>query len=280
MRGVPSQEPSASLLASARMRLDEALDQLPPVGGVGRFRQALRGWAFHLRAVPAMACLLLVLGFAGGGVAGLQVAKHDAAKAPNENGVTTSALPGALPDGIAGISGVAVQPGSNLVQVRYNRLVPGMVEADASDPRIQQLLLLATRSAGNPGVRVDSVGLLADQCRAGECGGSNGGNESGTLVRQALMASLRYDKNAGVRLKALDGLAPYIGEDEAVRNSVLEALLHDDNPGVRTQAIQMLTPVEADGSVREVLHTLANDDRNPYIRTVSQETLAQGPEIQ
>jgi len=100
------------------------------------------------------------------------------------------------------------------------------------------------------------------------------------LVRQALMASLRYDKNAGVRLKALDGLAPYIGEDEAVRNSVLEALLHDDNPGVRTQAIQMLTPVEADGSVREVLHTLANDDRNPYIRTVSQETLAQGPEIQ
>jgi hypothetical protein len=78
----------------------------------------------------------------------------------------------------------------------------------------------------------------------------------------------------------LDGLAPYVAEDEAVRNSVLEALLHDENPGVRTQAIQMLTPVEADGSVRQVLHKVATEDSNPYLRTVSQETLAQGPELQ
>jgi anti-sigma factor RsiW len=268
-------EPSASLLAGARMRLEEALDQLPPVGTVGRLRQTLRGWAFHLGAAPALASLLLVLGFAGGGVAGLQVARH-AAKPTADGSVAMSTQPGALPEGIASISGVTTEPGSSLVQVRYSRLVPGTVEADAKDPRIQQLLLLATQNRVNPGVRVDSVGLLADQCRAGECGGQ----DNGVRVRQALMASLRYDKNAGVRLKALDGLAGYVATDEAVRDSVLDALLHDDNPGVRTQAIQLLTPVEADGSVRQVLHTLATDDANPYIRTVSQETLAQAPEIQ
>jgi hypothetical protein len=287
MQALPVQEPSASLLASARMRLDEALDQMPAVGRVGRLRQALSAWGFHLRAVPALATMLLVVGAAGGGLAGWQVSQHAAAHAQlqargfngteNANAPGTPVTPANLPEGIANISGVASQPGSNLVQVRYNRLVPGTVEGTTDDPRIQQLLLLATQNRANPGVRVDSVGLLADECQAGKnCGSS----DNGASVRQALMAALRYDKNAGVRLKALDGLSGYVSTDEAVRNSVLQALLHDDNPGVRTQAIQMLSPVEADGSVREVLHTLANDDRNPYIRTVSQQALESGPEIQ
>lgn len=277
MQMSPAVEPSANLLATARMQLDEALDRVP-APGIGRVRQALQNWAFHLRTVPAMASLLVLLGFAGGGFGGLEFAHHTAQK----NSFVDSAAadgPGvaALPGNIANVNGVTVQPGSGLVQVRYNRLVPGTIEAQSSDPRIQQLLLMATQNRINPGVRVDSVGLLAAQCREGrECNNSDSGNR----VRQALMASLRYDKNPGVRLKALEGLAPYVSQDQAARDSVLEALLHDDNPGVRTQAIQMLSPVEADSSVRQVLHTVANDDRNPYLRTVSQETLAQGPEIQ
>jgi hypothetical protein len=272
-------EPSASMLARARMQLDEALDRVP-APGVGRLRQALQGWAFHLRAVPVMASLLLLLGFAGGGFAALEFSHHAAQRnSLDANGIATpdTARSTSLPANIANVNGVTVQPGSNLVQVRYNRLVPGTIEAQASDPRIQQLLLLATQNRVNPGVRVDSVGLLAAQCREGhDCNDADNGGR----VRQALMASLRYDKNPGVRLKALEGLAPYVAQDQAARDSVLEALLHDDNPGVRTQAIQMLSPVEADSSVRQVLHTVANDDRNPYLRTVSQETLAQGPEIQ
>jgi hypothetical protein len=38
--------------------------------------------------------------------------------------------------------------------------------------------------------------------------------------------------------------------------------------------------VEADTSVRQVLHTVANSDRNPYIRTVSRQVLSRVPEIQ
>lgn len=275
-------EPSASELAQARMALEEALDRLP-APGMGRIRQALQGWAYHLRAVPMMASLLLLLGFAGGGFAGLEFARHSAQKnsvdpfGNIQSAASDPANGASLPAGIANVNGVVVQPGSNLVQVRYNRLVPETIEAQASDPRIQQLLLLATQNRANPGVRVDSVGLLAAQCREGrECNNTDNGGR----VRQALMVSLRYDKNPGVRLKALDGLAGYVAQDQAVRDSVLEALLHDDNPGVRTQAIQMLSPLEADSSVRGALHAVANDDRNPYLRTVSQETLAAAPEIQ
>jgi hypothetical protein len=287
------------------MRLDEALDRMPAAGArgsgrIGWLQQALSSWSFHLRAVPALATMLVVLGAAGGSVAGWQITRHAQARSGADSrfadvetqggasilrpasftsnpsstaGNSDSNAAASLPEGIANISGVETQPGSNLVQVRYNRLVPGVTEGSPNDPQIQQLLLLATQNRANPGVRVDSVGLLADACHTGhDCDDAR--------VRQALMLALRTDKNAGVRLKALDGLANYVSTDEAVRDSVLQALLHDDNPGVRTEAIQMLSPVEADGSVREVLHTVANDDRNPYIRTVSQQTLAQGPDIQ
>ena len=94
------------------------------------------------------------------------------------------------------------------------------------------------------------------------------------------MVALRYDKNAGVREKALEGLEPYVAEDMRVRDAVLEALMNDADPRIRTAAINILEPVEADTSVRQVLHSVANSDENPYIRTVSRQVLSRVPEIQ
>jgi hypothetical protein len=94
------------------------------------------------------------------------------------------------------------------------------------------------------------------------------------------MVALRYDKNAGVREKALKGLEPYVAEDVRVRDAVLEALMNDGDPKIRTAAINILEPVDADTSVRQVLHSVANTDVNPYIRTVSREVLSREPEIQ
>jgi hypothetical protein len=94
------------------------------------------------------------------------------------------------------------------------------------------------------------------------------------------MVALRYDKNANVRMKALEGLQPYIGEDMRVRDAVLESLMKDSDPRVRSQAISLIEPVEGDSSVREVLHTVATQDDNAQIRTVSQQVLRQLPQIQ
>jgi hypothetical protein len=94
------------------------------------------------------------------------------------------------------------------------------------------------------------------------------------------MVALRYDKNAGVREKALEGLEPYVAVDVRVRDAVLEALMSDADPHIRTAAISILAPVEADTSVRQVLHSVANTDVNPYIRTVSRQVLSRVPEIQ
>jgi hypothetical protein len=122
-------------------------------------------------------------------------------------------------------------------------------------------------------VRDDSVGLMAAECRAGHSCQAAG-------IRDALMVALRYDKNASVREKALQGLEPYVAQDVRVRDAVLEALLNDGDPRIRTESINILEPVEADTSVRQVLHSVANSDRNPHIRNASMQVLSRVPEIQ
>jgi hypothetical protein len=165
------------------------------------------------------------------------------------------------------------QPNSEMVEVRYNQIVPQQMEGSLDDPKIRELLMLASENSASAGVRDDSVGLLAAECRAGHSCQAAG-------IRDALMVVLRYDKNSGVRLKALDGLEPYVAADTRVRDAVLEALLNDADPRIRTKAVDILEPVEADTSVRQVLHSVATSDQNRHLRTVSREVLSRVPDIQ
>jgi hypothetical protein len=151
--------------------------------------------------------------------------------------------------------------------------VPRRIEGSLDDPAIRQLLMLASENSASTGVRDDSVGLMAAECRAGHSCTAAG-------IRDALLVSLRYDKDEGVREKALRGLEPYVAEDVRVRDAVLEALMNDRDPRIRTAAINILQPVEADTSVRQVLYSVSNSDRNPYIRDVSRKVLSNVPEIQ
>ena len=133
--------------------------------------------------------------------------------------------------------------------------------------------MLASENAASPAVRDDSVALLAAECRAGHSCQPAG-------IRDALMVALRYDKSPKVRQKALEGLEPYVAEDVRVRDAVLEAVLNDNDPAIRTAAINLLAPVEADTSVRQVLYSVSNSDRDSQIRNVSRQVLSRVPEIQ
>ena len=62
----PVAEPDPNLLAQSRMRLDEALDAIPQHGFSTRLRANAGAWLGHMQAAPALATLLLGLGFLGG----------------------------------------------------------------------------------------------------------------------------------------------------------------------------------------------------------------------
>lgn len=274
----PVTELDPNLVARSRMRLEEALDAIPPKRWYERVGQRILNNFASLQAAPVAALLLLVVGGGAGTLGGYEYAAarsaHTAAGvAAVAQGKADAQAAESGPAEIANISSIEREPNSEIVHVTYNQVVPQHIQGSLDDPSIRQLLMLASENASSAGVRDDSVGLLAAECRAGHgCQGAG--------IRDALMQALRYDKSVAVREKALEGLQPYVAEDMRVRDAVLEALLNDSDPRIRTSAISILEPVEADTSVRQVLSTVANSDHNPHIRTVSRQVLSRAPEIQ
>ena len=280
---LPVAEPPANLVARSRLRLEEALDTLPPKRWYERLSQRIVNNLASLQAAPVAAMLLLVVGAGAGSLGGYEYAQGRAAHAAQkEQSATVQTQPAVTqaqtalvptPAEVASISSIVQQPNSNVVEVNYEQVVPQHVRGSLEDPAIRQLLMLASEDATSAGVRDNSVGLLASECRTGHsCQGAG--------IRDALMVALRYDRNEGVREKALKGLEPYVTEDMRVRDAVLEALLNDSDPRIRTSAINILEPVEADTSVRQVLYSVANSDQNPQIRNVSRQVLSRVPQIQ
>ena len=283
----PVLEPSPNLVARSRTRLEDALDALPPKRWYDRLGDWMTRTATGLQSAPVAACLLLVAGAGLGSLGGYEfAARHAAAVAGNVSNQGSSltradqdegAGPVATPE-IANISGIVRQPNSNLVEVRYNQVEPRRLQGTLDDPKIRQLLMLASQNGANPEVRNDSVDLLAAECRLGH--GCTGPGVQGTGVRDALMVALRYDRSATVRQKALEGLQPYVAQDLQVRDAILETLLNDPEARIRSAAISMLEPVEADTSVRQVLSTVAESDENSHIRNASRVVLRRVSEVQ
>jgi len=261
---MPVQDPSANLLTDSRMKLQEALEQSEQKPS-WRWTLDVAQWFQQIRFSPALAGVLLMVGFAGGAVA-----TFTAQNGKNGKGVTVPFVSQEQPidaSMIGSIKGISQDPGSSKVNIDYERLVPGQIQGNINDPQVQQLLLFAARSNYNSGVRLDSINVLSQE-------------PQDQAVREALIFSLRYDKNPGVRLKALDSLKAYVKDDVRVRDAVLEALLRDSNSGVRAEAIHALQPVSVDSSVRQTLQVLAERDENKFIRGESRRVLASLPEIQ
>jgi hypothetical protein len=265
----PMVEPDPNMLAQARMRLDEALDAIPQGGFLTRLRADTMAWLGHLKGAPALATLLVGTGF----LAGNFTYRYQVANAPKLPATVILSNTGG---GISTISGISKLP-NDMVQVSYNRIVPEVAEGSLDDPQIRRLLMVGTNSADNNAVRTQSVELIANECLIGHgCVTES----DGSGIRSVLLASLHTDRNPAVRLKALEGLQPYVSQDERVRDAVAQVLLTDTSSQVRTKAFTMLKPVDSDTSVRQVLRTVSERDDNPYIRIVSTEALRGTDSIQ
>lgn len=258
MNALPQLDVTPNLLTSARMSLQEALETTEQAGGWGRFTFDPFAWLRQVRFAPALAAVILMIGFGAGIGTGYQVAK-------NKTVIPDKPSPAAEAS-IAGIRNIVQQPGSKEVQIQYDKTFPEQVSGSIDDPRIQQLLLYAAKNNYNSGLRMDSIDLLKDK-------------PQDDRVREALIFSLRYDSNPGVRLKAEQGLAPFVKQDIRVRNAMLEALLNDNNPGVRQGAMKALENVKTDTSVRQAFQQLSKEDPNQFIRSESRRLLASVPQI-
>lgn len=256
-------EPTPNLLAASRMRLQEALETTQQGAWWHRLAFDPANWLRQIKFSPALASAILVLGFATGvgttyKLYGPQAVVHPPIITDTDHNTPIDAS-------IANISSITQDPTTNQVDIKYNTVTPQEYHGTLNDQYVQQLLLSAARN-NNSGVRVDSVGLLAQR-------------SSDQQVRDALIYALQNDTNPGVRLKSIDALGNYVKTDTNVRDAVLRALLNDENQGVRIEALRLIEPVKADGSVRGVLMALASKDQSTYIKSQARTMLAQLPEI-
>jgi hypothetical protein len=265
----PVEEPSPSFLAESRIRLEEALDQLPPASPWQRMETGWFGFLAQLRAAPGMAASLAVVGLGIGAAGGHYWNRIHLPAPPPAAQLSAPSMAEAAPS-VVNVSGIVQHPNTKMVEVHFNQIVPATVEGPIDDPEVRKLLLMGTDNAVDPSVQSDSVGLLAGQCKEGHyC--------DGEPVRTALMVALRYDRDPNVRMTALEGLQPYVAEDSRIRDAVLESLMHDPSQPIRSRALQMLEPVQADSSVRVVLHTISTQDDNPVMREASLKVLQSIP---
>jgi hypothetical protein len=255
-------DPSPNLVAASRMRLQEALETAKQGSFFSRLAFDPANWLRQVKFSPALASAILILGFAGGIGATIKFYGPQ----PVAVGPRIVDAPPTTEASIVNIDSIIQDPGSNRVSIKYNTVAPQEYQGTLTDQRVQELLLYAARNNYNSGVRVDSVGLLAQR-------------SSDQQVREALMYALQNDTNPGVRLKSLDALGNYVKTDTNVRDAVLRALVNDDNSGLRIEALRLIEPVKADGSVRGVLMALAAKDQSTYIKSQARTMLAQLPEI-
>ncbi len=255
---LPVEEPSASFLASARMRLQESLETAEQNRSwYHRLTFDPTAWLRQMRFSPALAAVLLMVGFGSG--LGTMYSTMGKFVGPGKQPVVQSS--------IGGITSIEHKPNSDQVQITYDRVVPDTIQGKVTDPDIQAMLAFAAKTnSNNSGVRLDSVEMLNSKV-------------DDQVAREALTYALRYDSNPGVRLKTLEGLSRYTKQDIRVRNAVLDALLNDSNLAVRSGALQALDPVKADTSVRMALQQLAKDDPSAYIRTEAQRELSSMPNL-
>jgi hypothetical protein len=266
-------DPSPNLLAQSRMRLDDALDLMPAPGLFSRFRANFYAWMGHIRSAPALATLLLGVGFIGGNF----LERYKANTGPQTATAHTSLLQrNDAQSVISNVTSIERTPDSELVQVHYNRIIPETFEGSLDSPEARELLLKAV-VAPAADIRAKSVDYLATECKHGHQCPSR---EDGKGVRNALLQALRYDKDARVRMTALQGLEPYVAQDQKVRDGLLEALSSDPDTQVRIATVNLLQPVQHDSSVRQVLRHVSAADENPYIRTVSNNVLMGSDSIQ
>jgi hypothetical protein len=272
-------EPDASMLASCRAGLEDALDRQEERGWLRRLSGAFAplGW---LSARPAWsAALLVMIGFSVG-ILGPRMLTHSAAspvattsnppgissQPANSNDTARSSL-GNLDLHTAEVAGINVFPANAneppQVELQLRAQQPVTLQGTVDDDNVKRVLLdvLRNNERFDPDVRLSAVELLRTRTNDPE-------------VRSVLCHAVHTDHNAAVRLKALEALNGAEPQD-IIRQTMLDALVDDQNPGVRIEAINSLREMAAKGQVESDAHLLAvlrglmEKDPSTYIRLQS-----------
>ena len=199
-------------------------------------RQRIREFRPRLRVVRILGRAAALVAAAA---AGFVISRTASRSLP---GAGTASLPAAVgesrsaPD-LAGnprLSNVAYRTDPDgRVGIEFDATTRHSVVGRPNDPEVSTLLAyLLSRNSETAGEKSRAIELVSGHSGAGAAAASPD-------VVRALAATLKRDRNPGVRKKAAEALASFQSTPET-RNALLEALANDPNPGVRLVAVEAL----------------------------------------
>ncbi len=156
-----------------------------------------------------------------------------------------------------------------VVDFTFDAVTPMHVRGNINDEKVQKVLARALTTEDNAGVRLKTVNALASQMPGQKT------PDPGT--KAALISALEGDDNPGVRQQALCVLLRY-RFDADIREALVYTLMHDKNSGMRIAAINGLATATVDGyemnpNILEVLKHKIQSDNNNYVRRQAQTVL-------
>ncbi len=158
-------------------------------------------------------------------------------------------------------------PKTNSVVLSFEVAREVRLEGDLDDPKIQRLLAYSLISEDNPGVRLRAVNAI----------GTEGRPDDETVT--ALVAAMKTDPNPAVRHQALVALRRYPLSTQ-IKKAFAEVLLQDKNARLRIEAIDALQSAAGEGVkfdadlIQELGRRLA-DDENSYVRRKAKSFLSE-----
>lgn len=207
-------------------------------------RRMIAGWWHELLDIQitersyrlAGVSFLVLLGFAAG-----KMVNSFQAPWVSSRGLINSA--GLIQPAVTQVQEIRPESG-NRVRIILQQVQVREITGNRDDDGVRNLLLGATRESQDPGVRMDSVEILAGQ--------------TGLEIRNAIVNAVRNDPNAAVRVKAVESLRQF-PLDAVTRDALQFALAHDSDAGVRTEAMDVLVPAQGDFQITpQLLETISN----------------------
>ncbi len=158
---------------------------------------------------------------------------------------------------------------SGEVEFTFDAIKQVTMKGKLSDPSVQRILAEALVNEKNPGTRIQTVNALANLSTNQEKFSAGKFNVN-PKVKSALLIALKYDGNPAVRMEALKALMNF-PFDNQINDALLFVLQRDKNSGLRIAAINGLATATQNGKTIDpetikILNQKIKNDDNEYVR--------------
>jgi HEAT repeat protein len=149
-----------------------------------------------------------------------------------------------------------------LVGIDFEATTKHSITGRPDDPRVSSLLAYLLSANETSGEKSRAIELVSENYGPGAAVAS-------PEIVGALAATLKRDRNPGVRKKAAEALASFRSTGE-IRTALLDALANDPNPGVRLVAVDALAAAAREAPDPKTIQSLRekafDPDENGFVR--------------